>query len=590
MEGLKQPKPLKVEGNLSETWKKWRRNYEWYSTATGLNAKDEALQCATLLHCIGEEPAEIYATFTFEDAQKNKIEPLLKKFEDYFTPKRNLTFERHRFNSRLQQEGESFDIFITDLKTKASTCEFGELRDSLIKDRIVYGIKDDRLRERLLRMADLTLDKAIEACKACEQSKSQLAELAGNTASVLSRDLHVLRMGGTGTRGRGKPRQSGHSQQNTEIENFRSKCGNCGRSHPPNQCAAFGKTCRGCGIRNHFEAYCRKSKNTGASASGNSNAASGRGRGQFQPYRSRDVHAVQDRYDYEYEYDDQVANTMEELFINSVNSSDKCDSWHVTLPVGPKRNKINMKIDTGAQVNVIPYYVFRKIKGAPPLQKTLVKLTSYNGSDVPVRGKCKLSVEYKLHDYELEFIIANVKTEPILGADASVKLGMLKRIYSVNQDQVEQPEEIPKFVPKETSDDTILNEYPDLFEGVGCIKGVTHHVNLRDDAVPVVYPPRRVPESLQPKLKAELDRLQKHEIITSVDEPTDWVNPIVLVEKSDQSLRICLDPKELNTYIRREHYSIPTIDDISSKLAGAKYFTTPLARSGKSNWMNPVQS
>ena len=65
-------------------------------------------------------------------------------------PRKNVTVERHMFFSRNQGEGESFDTFITDLKLKAKTCEFENLTESLIKDRIVAGVNNEYLRARLL--------------------------------------------------------------------------------------------------------------------------------------------------------------------------------------------------------------------------------------------------------------------------------------------------------------------------------------------------------------------------------------------------------------------------------------------------------
>ena len=59
-----------------------------------------------------------------------------------------------------------------------------------------------------------------------------------------------------------------------------------------------------------------------------------------------------------------------------------------------------------------------------------------------------------------------------------------------------------------------------------------------------------------------------------VDQPTDWVHSLVIVEKKNGSLRLCLDPRALNNTIKREHYRIPTIQEIASDLAGKKVFST----------------
>lgn len=79
---------------------------------------------------------------------------------------------------RNQQTGENIDAYVTDLKNKASLCEFDALKDSLIKDRIVCGVRSDEVRARLLRVPDLSLEKAIDICRAAETSETQLKSLA----------------------------------------------------------------------------------------------------------------------------------------------------------------------------------------------------------------------------------------------------------------------------------------------------------------------------------------------------------------------------------------------------------------------------
>ena len=95
-------------------------------------------------------------------------------FEEYCQPRKNLVVERHRFLTRNQGPSETIDQYVTELKTLATTCEWGELKDDLICSRIVSGILSKRIRERLLREPELTLKKAIDMCRAEELSKEQL--------------------------------------------------------------------------------------------------------------------------------------------------------------------------------------------------------------------------------------------------------------------------------------------------------------------------------------------------------------------------------------------------------------------------------
>ncbi|GFT92941.1 transposon Ty3-I Gag-Pol polyprotein [Trichonephila clavipes] len=81
--------------------------------------------------------------------------------------------------------------------------------------------------------------------------------------------------------------------------------------------------------------------------------------------------------------------------------------------------------------------------------------------------------------------------------------------------------------------------------GVGEFPNEPYHITLKDNAVPVINPPRRVPLALQPKLKSTLDRLEKEGIVSKVNTPTDWVQSLVIVEKPNGNLRLCLEPRDL---------------------------------------------
>ena len=118
----------------------------------------------------------------------------------------------------------------------------------------------------------------------------------------------------------------------------------------------------------------------------------------------------------------------------------------------------------------------------------------------------------------------------------------------------------------------ILNEFGHCFGEIGCLSK-PYHITLKPDVTPVVRPPRKVPISMRGKLKKELEHMVDLNIITPVTEPTDWVNSLVVVEKPNGSLRICLDPRDLNQAIKRQHYKLPKPEDILSQMAGAKLFT-----------------
>ena len=146
-----------------EEWCKWIRRFERFRVASVLNKRDEESQVNTLIYSIGDEADDILQSFDLNDADRKKYKSVKDKFEEHFVIKRNVIFERARFNMRVQEEGESADSFITDLYTLAKFCVFGDLHDELIRDRIVVGICDKKLSERLQLESELTLSKAINA-------------------------------------------------------------------------------------------------------------------------------------------------------------------------------------------------------------------------------------------------------------------------------------------------------------------------------------------------------------------------------------------------------------------------------------------
>ena len=108
---------------------------------------------------------------------------------------------------------------------------------------------------------------------------------------------------------------------------------------------------------------------------------------------------------------------------------------------------------------------------------------------------------------------------------------------------------------------TILREYSDVFDGIGCFER-NCKITLDPNVAPVVHPPRRVPVALRDALKHELDSLVKQEILSPVTYPTDWVNSCVCVTKPNGKIRLCLDLKDLNSAIKRPHYVTPTLEDV----------------------------
>lgn len=148
---LKPPPPLSFEGNISENWKKWIKRFDIYIKATENSKKADDIKIAILLHVLGDEAQDKFETFDLTERQREKYVDVVQAFQNYCVPKRNESVCRYQFFQRTQQEGESFDDFVTELRRLSMDCAFGAIKDSLIKDKIVSGITNAQVKDRLLR-------------------------------------------------------------------------------------------------------------------------------------------------------------------------------------------------------------------------------------------------------------------------------------------------------------------------------------------------------------------------------------------------------------------------------------------------------
>ena len=98
-----------------EEWPKWLKRFERFRQASELCKKSEESQVNTLLYSMGEKADDILQSFNLEEEELKKYETVVDKFQKHFICRRNVIFERAKFNSRKQEEGETADSFITAL-------------------------------------------------------------------------------------------------------------------------------------------------------------------------------------------------------------------------------------------------------------------------------------------------------------------------------------------------------------------------------------------------------------------------------------------------------------------------------------------
>ena len=236
-----------------------------------------------------------------------------------------------------------------------------------------------------------------------------------------------------------------------------------------------------------------------------------------------------------------VVKTTEKFVKISVVSDHKNYKW--THPLNINGSIIPVKMDTGAGANLMNYNDFLSLQIRPRLKHSNVLLSDYNDNSIKVKGCCVLYPCVRGVQHPVRFIVISDGPSLVV-CDTSEHLDLVRRVYNVDMKECVLPE-----------NQNILNCLPFQCK-----------IKLKANSEPVIHAARRVPATLRDKLKVELERMVKLGVIHRVDCPTEWVNSMVITQKPNGDLRICLDPKDLNRNILREHYQLPKKEQIFAEM------------------------
>ena len=248
---------------------------------------------------------------------------------------------------------------------------------------------------------------------------------------------------------------------------------------------------------------------------------------------------------------------------DSVNALRDSDSHKVFATMLIDGKQIKMQIDSGATCNILPK---KFVPSTASISETRKELVSFCKNKLQAVGVANISFRNAKNNkkYRAEFVIVDGDYTPIIGASAAQKMELIV-VQKHNILQVSPPS-------AQKLKEDLLSEYKDVFEGLGKMEGKLH-LEKDPSVKPVIMAPRRVPIATKAKLKEELDRLEEMEVILKQETPTDWVSSLVVAEKTDGRVRVCIDPLHLNKALKRSHYPLPIIDEILPELSKAKVFT-----------------
>ena len=282
---------------------------------------------------------------------------------------------------------------------------------------------------------------------------------------------------------------------------------------------------------------------------------------------------------------------------------------------------LRARIDTGAKVNLMPVSVYRLIYHDQDLKKLTpckLKIGTYTMDTIKIIGTTTI---YLPHPYskklvEMTFYIASNEGSVLLSCNTSLTLGLIQsrprldylppraRLITSNVDHPRKMKEqiqvqkqviikqydqhhntqsttLPKLI---TTQCQILQEYPDVFEGIGQFPGPLYYIHVDPGVTPKQTPCRPIPIHLKDAFQQEISKMLQAGILVPVPQATLWINSFILIKSTDSQdqakLQICLDPTNLKKAVTREPYHFHTLEDISHMLADACILTICGCRKG----------
>ena len=83
-----------------------------------------------------------------------------------------------------QESHESIDVYATAMRALAATCEFGALKDEMIRDHLVYGITENSVQRKLLQEPKLSLENCLDICRSAEAPSAHSKAISGQSRST----------------------------------------------------------------------------------------------------------------------------------------------------------------------------------------------------------------------------------------------------------------------------------------------------------------------------------------------------------------------------------------------------------------------
>ena len=426
MAGIHFQPPEKFDFKQPDEWPRWLKRFEQFRIASGLSEESDKRQVNTLLYCLGEEGEDLLRSTNITEDERKSYSSVRQKLNGFFQMRKNIIFERAKFNRRSQLAGETADQFIVSLYSLVENCNYAGLKEEMIRDRLVVGIRDIALAEKLQLDAELTLEKAKKAIRQRKAINEHQDVLIGDRKASTQITVDAIQQAKKSRKPvRAKKPERGSSTSAPAPK----QCTHCGKEyHKRDKWPARDATCHKCQHKGHYSSQC---------------------------FTKSVVATVTS----------QERDSNNFLFLDTI-GTDTPSTWMVSLKIRGK--EIAFKVDTGAAVTATSKECHELLE-KPELHKPTKCLQGPDNQSLNVVGQSEENISHNCKSSKQHiFVIDNLRVN-LLGLPCIIALNLVSRVDS-------------------TTDYTAMIEekFPSLFRGLGTL-GDPYTIQLKPDAKPRAF-------------------------------------------------------------------------------------------------------
>ncbi|XP_071866677.1 uncharacterized protein isoform X1 [Bombus fervidus] len=255
---VRPPEPLSDNGDMVQNWQKWRKDFMIFMKASNSINKEQDYQAYLLRTYIGKVGQDVIEKIVSNHLkERDNMNILLAKLDKYFLPPKNEVIERYNFFKSCKNSDVSIENYIVYLKNKAKTCNFGNMTDSIIRDKLIIEFDDKQMRQKLFNVKDLNLSGFISIFnehKSAMQKRKQ--DTNQNRKQIDDNNIKIDNVSAKNVTHSNKEISNSNRNEKRVRRQNKKNCSKCNQRHPMQACPAWGLKCEKCYKYNHYTNCC----------------------------------------------------------------------------------------------------------------------------------------------------------------------------------------------------------------------------------------------------------------------------------------------------------------------------------------------